>query len=345
MNFKKNILCFRCITDPKKGYGNFARSLLLAEAMKKRNFSIFFIIEKNYAAEIFLTQKKIPFYVLTSTKSKILETKKILKILEKNNCCNIILDMREYGEKLSKYLVKYVYVILIDDAWGKNVYANIIFNGTMIREFHNYKIKNPASQVFLGTKFWLSDQNFLKSQKTTHTIQNSKQPILTISMGGSDPDELTFIIYRAISHLSDIKINIIIGPFFKKILQLKNETKYNKNIRVIENPKSIWNEFSKSDLVISNAGSTLFELAILRLPTICISVVDHQIPYAKFFQKKGASKYLGFKNQIDEKKISSTVLDLLKNKTKRKTMFIACKSIIDGKGLFRVSSVIEKNLI
>ena len=345
MKFKRNILCFRCITNPKKGYGNFARALLLAEEMRKRNFLIFFIIEKNSIAEILLTQKKILFYRLTSSKSKILETKKILKILQKNNCHNIILDMREYGDKLSKYLVKSAYVILMDDAWGKNAYANIIFNGTMIEKFHNYKIKNPNSQIFLGTDYWLSDQNFLLSQKTTHKIQNLKQPILTISMGGSDPDGLTFIIYRAISHLPDIKIHIIIGPFFKKQNQLKNEVKHNKNTRVIVNSKSIWDEFSKSDLVICNAGSTLFELAILRLPTICISVVDHQIPYAKFFQSKGSTKYLGFKNIINEKKIFSTVLDLLKNEPKRKTMFTACKSIIDGKGLVRVSSIIEKNLV
>jgi len=345
MKLEKNILCFRCITDHKKGYGNFARSLLLAEEMKRRNFSIFFIIEKNSTVEILLEERKISFYRLTSSKSKIIETKKILKILQKNNCHNIILDMREYGEILSKKLVKHVYVILIDDAWGKNVYANIIFNGTMIKKFHNYKIKNPNSQVFLGTDYWLCDQNFLRSQKTTHNIQNLKQPILTISMGGSDPDELTFIVYRSISHLSNIKIQIIIGPFFKKKLQLKNEVKNNKNTSVIVNPKNIWNKFSKSDLVISNAGSTLFELAILRLPVICISVVDHQIPYAKFFQRKGSVKYLGFKNIISEKKISLAVIDLLKNKSKRKTMFTACKSIIEGKGLFTVSSIIEKKII
>ena len=286
MKSRKNILCFRCITDPTKGYGNLARSLLLAKEMKKRNFSFFFIIEKNIIAEKFLSQQKIPFFRLTSSKSKMLESQKILKILQKNDCQTIVLDMREYGEKLSKYLTKDTHVILLDDAWGNNAYADIIFNGTMIKKYHNYKIKNPNSQVYAGSKYWLADQNFLRCQKKIYHNQNSQQFILTISMGGSDPDELTFLIYRAISYLPNIKIRVIVGPFFKKIKQLRNETRSKKNIRVIVNPKHIWNEFSKSDLVISNAGSTLFELAILRVPTICISVVDHQIPYANFFQNK-----------------------------------------------------------
>lgn len=344
MKPQKEILCFRCITDPVKGYGNFARALLLAEEMKKRNFSIFFIIEKNITAQKLLSQKKIPFYTLSLFKSKILESRKILSILQKNNGHTIILDMREQGELLSKHLVKDIFVILIDDAWGNNAYADMIFNGTMIKKYHNYKIKNPTSRIYTGTKYWLSDNNFVTYQKKNQDISNSQQFILTISMGGSDPDDLTFFVYKAITNLPNIKIRIIVGPFFKKIQQLKKEIKTSKNIRVIVNPKEIWNEFNKSDLVISNAGSTLFELVIMRIPTICISVVDHQILYAKFFHNIGATKYLGFKNLIDEEKIRLSIINLLKNKSERKKMFVACKTLIDGKGLFRVSSIIEKTI-
>ena len=57
MKFQKNILCFRCITNPNKGFGNFSRALLLAEKMKERHFSIFFVIDKNINAQKLLLEK------------------------------------------------------------------------------------------------------------------------------------------------------------------------------------------------------------------------------------------------------------------------------------------------
>ena len=335
-------ICFRCITNPSKGYGNFARALLLAQEMQRKRFSVFFMIDKNSTASKLLKQQKIPFTQIQSSKSKVKESQTIMNTLKKIQCNTIILDMREYGDILSKHLSKHVNVVMIDDAWGKTAHAHFVFNGTMIKQFHNYNVINPDSRLFLGTKYWLSDQHFSKHQKSILKIKHSKKYTVTISMGGSDPDDLTFHAYDSISTIHNIEIQVIVGPFYQNLQKLKNKTSKNKNASILVNPTSIWKEFQKSDLVISNAGSTLFELAIQRIPTVCISVVSHQIPYAKFLHKKGAVKYLGSKKSVTKKQINSIVLNLLDSPLKRKKMSLACKSIIDGKGLSRVSSIIAK---
>ena len=51
--------------------------------------------------------------------------------------------------------------------------------------------------------------------------------------------------------------------------------------------------------MISNAGSTLYELSIQKIPTLYVATEKHQINYAKEFSSKGFGKYLGYKNQIN----------------------------------------------
>ena len=158
-------------------------------------------------------------------------------------------------------------------------------------------------------------------------------------MGGSDPYGLTFKVLDSICSLENVHIRVILGPLMKVNTRQREYEK--KHISFIESPKSIWNEFKKSDLVISNAGNTLFELAAQSIPTICIPVIEHQVPYAKFFHTNGFAINLGYWKNVKNKDIGKNVIKLLKNTDKRKKMSSKGNKIIDGKGLFRVIKIIE----
>ena len=56
-------------------------------------------------------------------------------------------------------------------------------------------------------------------------------------------------------------------------------------------------------MVISNAGNTLFELAVQKVPTICIPAIEHQVPYARFFQTNGFGINLGLWNNVKNKDV------------------------------------------
>jgi|TARA_B110000495_G_C22963452_1_gene564864 spore coat polysaccharide biosynthesis predicted glycosyltransferase SpsG len=73
-------------------------------------------------------------------------------------------------------------------------------------------------------------------------------------------------------------------------------------------------------VVISNAGSTLFELAIQKIPTMCISAVEHQMAYANEFAKKGFSMNLGFYKKIEEENINKILSEVLQNRENLKKL-------------------------
>ena len=336
----KNIL-IRCITEPSKGYGNFTRSLTLAQNLKRRGHKVTFLINSNSFIQSILENKNFNFFILSKKFSSTKDTKFLLNFLKKNDFKLLILDMREYSEYISKQTYKIIPTILIDDAFCKNIYADIAINGSINKQFQKYNVKNKNSKLFLGPDFFMANESFKKNQKLSkHFIKKSKYTVL-VSIGGSDPTNLTLHVLNSIINLPNIKFKIIVGPFFKNISKIKNLIKNKKNIEIKFSPKNISKQFMKADVVISKSGITLYELAIMGIPTICISSFKHEEPSAKKFMSKNSLIHLGMQKSVSEKKISNTLINLLNDTKKRKLLSSNAKKIVDGKGLSRVTKIIE----
>lgn len=323
---------FRCITEKIKGYGNFKRSLILAKYLRNRNFTPYFIINKNPVIEKELNKQKFFYHHISKSKSLLNESKLIKHILQINNSKIIILDMREKGEKLSKHLKeKKMHVILLDDAWCNKAYSDLIINGTLPKQFHKYKIINQSTKLFLGTQYYLTEQEFITNRKSISEIENKNKYKIVISLGGSDSFNLTPLILQSLSELEKLNLIIIVGPFFSNLRTINRQIKNKKNITMLIAPKDIWKIFRKADLVISNAGNTLYDLALMRIPTICIPTVSHQEVYAKEFESMGFCINLGKPWTITKLKIQNTVQSLLNNTNKRKEMWHFADRIMDKK--------------
>jgi len=334
-----------CITDKSKGFGNFSRSVTIAEAMREKGYKIVFIINRNKSAIHELKSRKFAYLLIPKFDLHRDYSHRISRILNFRKCGTVIIDMREYGEQISKNLMnKHLKVILLDDAWCKKAYADIIFKSTMIKQYQTYKIINKASKIFIGSKYWIMDNEFRKHKKKLSDIYDKQKYNVVVSIGGSDPHELSLMLAKGLEKIDHIKTTIIIGPFFKNLSKLNQIVKNNKNFSLIFSPKKIWNEFLKGDVVISGAGSTLFELAVQRIPTICIAAVEHQKPYAKTFESKGFAKNLGFWRNVKKDLIRRTVIEILNDKLKRRKMNLADNKILDGKGLLRVTKILEENI-
>ena len=337
---KKNI-AIRCISEKSKGFGNFSRSLTLSKNLKKKGFKVDFIINSNEYLESSLKKEKFDYIIIPKKINYKNEDSFLFKKYFEKKYKIIILDMREYGEQLSKKLSKHIPIVLIDDAFSKNVYSDIIINGSINKKFHNYIIKNNKNKKYLGANFFMANNNFLKNRKKQIEIKKKNKYKIIISIGGSDPNHLTMYILKSIVMISNIKIIIIVGPFFKDTKKIINICKNYKNVEVKDSSIKIWNEFKKADVVISKSGITLYELAIMGIPTMCISSFKHEEPSAKEFMKKKFLINLGMQENVNENQIKCELLKILKNIKKRKIMSTQGKKIVDGKGLERVTKIVE----
>jgi spore coat polysaccharide biosynthesis predicted glycosyltransferase SpsG len=287
-----------------------------------------------------LKKRKFHFITIPNSKHLFQKTKFLINFLQKNQSDLCIIDMREYGEKISKTLfTKNFRTALFDDAWCKKIYSDIVFNGTNVKEFQNYKTINKKSKIFMGTKYWILDKNFQKFAKKTKSIKQKKSFTIIISIGGSDVFNLTTTILKSIISIEKIKIFIIIGPFFTHHKKLRNIIKSNPHITLNSSPTKIWKLFSKADVAISNGGNTLFELSCMGIPTLCIPTMKHEIKYVQVFSSQNFSYGLKLRER-NLFAIQSSLLKILNDTKLQKQMCSSGKKIVDGQGLSRVTKII-----
>jgi len=281
-------IVFLCLTDSDTGFGHLSRCITLANGLRKKGYKTIFLVNENLKAIEELKMKNFDFEKTPKFSSKNYPKYNpifVFKKMKSKGWQTIVVDMRNYGEKISKFLKnKKFNVILLDDAWCKKPTADLIINGTITKKYHKYKV-NPPSKIFTGTKFWISNSEFSKYKKKVSEINYHKKYRVVVAMGGSDPHELTFKVVSSLMNLPNVLVTAIIGPFFKKSSKLKNQIK-NSNVLLLDSPKKIWKEFHKSDIVICASGNTLYELCTQQIPTICISSEPHQLEYVNDFSKK-----------------------------------------------------------
>ena len=337
---KINKITIRCLTNPSKGFGNFNRCLNIAESLKQKNCLISFVVDDNEFVISELKKRKFNFASIPLSKSVFEKTNLLKNYLEQNNSKLCIIDMREYGEILSKKLLNSnCKVVLFDDAWNKQVYADVIFNGTNVESYHNYNIINKDSKLFLGPKYWIIDKNFKIFRKNSSSIKIKKKYSILITMGGSDKFNLTTTTVKSLMNIDNLHLSIIIGPFFSHTENLLKIISSKSNVTLYKSPPKIWKIFSSADIAICTGGNTLFELACMGIPTLCIPSVIHEIKYAKKFKSQNFSLNLALREK-NMKQIKSAILNLISDIKLQKTMCISGQKIIDGKGLFRVTKEI-----
>lgn len=304
----------------KIGLGHFARCLLIYKLIKKQ--SIFFT-ESQKLSQI-LTKKKIRYnFVKRSQSLQSLFFNKKIKIL--------IIDLQYLNKNIKEFLKlnKKVFTVILADKHNKNKFANLnIFPETT---------KNKKKGVFSGEKYVLIPK--LPKKKKITKVEN-----IMISMGGSDPRNITRKIVKLISDINTkVKLNIVLGKFYKsknsliKIL-LKTSIKY----KIYTNQKTLKNLMLKNDLLITNSGITKYEAFAMKLPSVIVSnSLDSNLDQ-KNFSDLGGSIFIG---NVDSKKfnnIKNIILEFIKNEKTIRQMQIACKNYFDGCGPKRILKLVNK---
>ncbi len=187
---------------------------------------------------------------------------------------------------------------------------------------HPHKEPKCLHKNFVGLDYILIREEFFPYRKSLDSKNFNKVLIL---MGGGDINGYGEIIANKLS-LYNLDVTLIKGP-----LQNNNQSSDN-NYRVLFDPPNIAKQFSESDWIITNGGSSFFEAQFVGKSAFVIPQTDNEETIAKIFFDRDAVLGIG----IDSiKEISSNQLKLISKNS---------KSIIDGKGADRITSIINEFL-
>lgn len=321
-------IVFRTRGGHKQGLGDIIGSLTIANALKRINANILFIIDKNKVSKEIIEKKKYPVIGITSRKEEI-------SILRAYRPDIIIVNQLNNSPRYLKKLKKETKLLITVDDAGK---------GAELADLRINPLYHTPNSIY-GPSYALVPQEFVLVRKKKR-IRKKVQKIL-VTLGGSDTYGYSLKIVNFLLKMpSDILITVILGPAFRHRKGLKKIIKHsNQHIKILHNlsTEKMATLIADADVVVCSGGNTLYEVACVGTPAIVICNEPFEIETATEMENKGFGINLGMGKNLSSDRFLKAIKILCENYKMRLQMSRNGRKIVDGKGVERIVNIIIKN--
>jgi UDP-2,4-diacetamido-2,4,6-trideoxy-beta-L-altropyranose hydrolase len=228
-------------------------------------------------------------------------------------------------------------VLLIDDfADRKSVHADLIVNPNLDENEENYRKKGAAGKLLMGPSYTLLRREF-RPQRTEGGSNGSMCSTghrVLVTLGGSDPENLTPKIAAALASAADLRVTVIAGPGYDKVGELRRLRA--SNVELVFSAPDMAQIMKNSDLAVIAAGGTLWELFCMRSVVLSYSRNIVQSTVVAELARRGAVVDMGETRDFDPKKLVCAVTELAGSEATRQRMATLAQSLVDGLGATRV---------
>ncbi|AWI03689.1 UDP-2,4-diacetamido-2,4,6-trideoxy-beta-L-altropyranose hydrolase [Clostridium drakei] len=348
-------IAIRADGGAKIGMGHIMRTLVLAKELKNKNNHVFYICRvDNFTYDIknlnnetygFNHNEFIKNYVSDKYKmgiEKILSVGFKVYFVRENFLISDMMNIKADLLITDSYDIDEYYFSKTKNAFSRTAYiddmnlyyydVDFLINQNIGAEKFNYKT-NENSKLLCGCKYVMLRKEFknIEEKCVPETVKN-----IMITVGGADPNNITLKLLSWVKSLN-YNFHVVIGPSFNNIEQLKEFE--SARIKLYHNV-DMCSLMQKVDMAVSACGSTLYELAACKVPTIGIIIADNQQGIACEMHKQGIIRNIGWYNELDEDTFIKAIGDISDNYDLRKNMGLKASKLIDGKGAERISNII-----
>ncbi len=300
-----NRILFRVDANNKIGMGHIMRCLSIADAFYEVGCQVEFIIADEGVSGV-INDRGYKTIVLNSDYT-MMEMERWPKDLQAEFTivdsyfvtAKYLLLLRE---KMNSSNGKLVYIddvfsfpYPVDILVNYNVYANSTVYNKM---YSDSNVEKP--RMILGTKYTPLRSMFrdVDKKKQSKIINN-----ILISTGGADELHVALAIVKSL--LSDDAkglsgnfrtarvYHFLLGTMNSDKDEIKKAVSANEHIIIHENVMDMKTLIESMDLVISAAGSTLYEISACGVPLITYSIADNQLLGAEAFERLGLAVNIG----------------------------------------------------
>lgn len=181
-------------------------------------------------------------------------------------CVAYIDDMYTFEEGSLKTPVKRAVDIVINYSFGFS------------EEDYRRVYLGSATRLLIGPQYAPVREVF-RQKAGQYKVKDTIEKVL-ITTGSTNPNRVLERLSQACREaLPEVQISVVVG----NSATFDNRLAQKLNLRLIEGVTDLSDYMLESDLVISAAGTTLYELCTLGVPTIAVPIVENQLVNAKGF--------------------------------------------------------------
>lgn len=323
------------------GMGHVMRCMSVAMALRQLGKEVYFVTACQECIAVIQKEGFEVFLLSTGYQEMEAELPELLKIVEDKKIKLVLVDSYQATKQYFQELHKQIAVVYLDDM-GNSFAADCVINyniyGPQMRYEQNLQQVLGASYVPLRKEF-MEEQGY----QLTSTVKN-----ILITTGGSDPCFAAkgftdvFLQSKIVSE-QEIVLHVVSGPFNQFAEELKKQYQGNSKVCIHENVTNMKELMQTCDVIVTSAGSTIYEVCALGIPMICFYFVENQKRNAE-----GIAMLTSVVNAGNYAEDSDTVCNNAKEVVERCIEQIVYreqlhreeKQIVDGKGAIRIAQAL-----
>jgi len=243
-----------------------------------------------------------------------------------------------------------VRLIRIDDCFEPVCPVDVLIN------YNAYHVRFPYKETYtggtrllLGTDYvplreeFAQDKN--REKEASEDADTEGFSVLLASGGGDAQDALWGILQKTAvdEAFVNVTFHVPVGEFYPRGEELEAYARDHSCVKIYRPCRDMAGLMAKCDAAVSAAGTMLFELSAMGVPTVCFQTADNQRYDREFFGEQERMLYAGDIRQDREEclsAISENLKKLLADAALRERMSEALFAVTDGHGAERIAEQI-----
>jgi len=334
-------LMIRADASSAMGTGHVMRCLALAQAWRSGGGdAVFVMAESTEAIERRIQDEHFKGMTLSCASGSAEDARRILTLADEYNATWIAVDGYQFSPTYQRRIKHSDFQLLwIDDTGRCAPYcADIVLNQNVYATTEMYRESGARTTLLLGPRYALLRKEFLVWQHR----QRHFAPVaarLLITMGGSDPNNATADILKTIGRAGlDVEVTIVLGGSNQNGAMLQRIAEHMpRQPRFAPDVKDMSRLMSTADLAISAAGATSYELALLQVPMVLVTLAENQAPTARGLAEHGAGVDLGTFQNLEPECLIEVLRRMIFDCEYRQSVGHNARLLVDGNGARRVA--------
>jgi UDP-2,4-diacetamido-2,4,6-trideoxy-beta-L-altropyranose hydrolase len=262
----------------------------------------------------------------------------IAKLADKIGSSWVVVDGYEFGAAYQARLKsRGLKVLFIDDNGHAMHYsADLVLNQNVHASEALYSNREATTRLLLGPRFAMLRREFAPWRDWKRETPLIVRKVL-VTLGGSDPDNVTERILRVILAERKLEATVVVGGSNPHLRELRTlAERHCGMVRLVENATNMPELMASADIAVAGAGTTSLELCFLGLPALLIVLADNQRAAAEGVSRRGAALHLVEGADAQPSVLVEFLASLLASAERRKAMSETGRKLVDGLGAQRV---------
>ena len=337
------MLIIRADASTTIGTGHIMRCIALAQAWQDQGGKVVFLLaHKPSALENKLRSQGMEVSYLSVEAGSDEDAQQTVDFIQQFAAQWVVVDGYHFWAAYQKFIKDFGISLLFIDDYGHadHYFADLVLNQNIAANQDLYINRETYTKLLLGTEYALLRREFWKWRDWQRVVNPIASKIL-ITLGGSDPDNVTLKVIQALNLLNkdNLEVNVVIGGSNPHYECLQREAAdASSAISLHRNVSNMPELMAWADLAIAAGGSTNWELAFMGLPSIVITIADNQKAIVAELDRQGVIINLGWHQDVTIEQIGLVLRELIGDRHKREDMSQKGRKLVDGNGASRVAS-------